>query len=75
MGDAEADVVDGAVDREQQAQAQLLEEARAAVRAVRLRRVRLDGELQAPVCKQLYAATSARRRVRLDRRGSSLLRS
>ena len=50
MSKAKADVIDGAVHREQEAQAQLLEEAGATVRTVALRGICLDGKLQATVC-------------------------
>lgn len=50
MRETKADVIDGAMNGEKEAQAQLLEEARATVCAVALCRVCLDGKLQAPVC-------------------------
>lgn len=58
MRETKADVIDGAMNGEKEAQAQLLEEARATVCAVALCRVCLDGKLQAPVC-----AVSIKRRM------------
>lgn len=73
MSKAKADVIDGAVHREQEAQAQLLEEAGATVRTVALRGVCLDGKLQATVCDSVNQAHECHDDERLERRGSSAL--
>lgn len=72
MRETKADVIDGAMNGEKEAQAQLLEEARATVCAVALCRVCLDGKLQAPVCA-VSISEERHDYGRLERRGSSAL--